>query len=79
MIAAPWGDCTDGFNVRPATLATTIPAKRKPASADDGGMTTDSSNLVLRERTGSIHWLIELQPGETKTLAYEYERYVPSN
>lgn len=56
------------FEPRPVTVAITVPVQGKPVSADRGAMTTDSTNLVLRERAGMIRWSIELQAGETKTL-----------
>ncbi|HSU69180.1 MAG TPA: hypothetical protein VLJ39_20010, partial [Tepidisphaeraceae bacterium] len=52
----------------------------KPQSASDGGViAADPSKLTLREREGTIKWTVELKTGESKTLMYEYERYVPSN
>jgi len=58
----------------------TTPVPGKPLEASDGGIvTSDPGNLVLRERTGNIGWTLKLKPGETKTLTYTFERYVPSN
>jgi hypothetical protein len=52
----------------------------KPQSASDNGViAADPSKLTLREREGTVKWTIELKPGESKSLTYAYERYVPSN
>jgi hypothetical protein len=51
----------------------------KPLTASDNGdIVLNSENLELLKQTGTISWVIKLQPGETKTLTYKYERYVPS-
>ncbi len=56
------------------------PVIGKPLNADSGGTpSVDSSKLRLLEREGSVHWKLRLEPGEEKTLTYQYERYVPSN
>ena len=56
------------------------PVVGKPLNADsDGTLAVDSSKLRLLEREGSVHWKLRLEPGEEKTLIYQYERYVPSN
>jgi hypothetical protein len=58
-------------------VVTQIPGKPLSAS-DDGAVWVDTANLKLLERSGSIQWRLMLEPGETKTLTYKYERYVPS-
>ena len=47
-------------------------------TSDEGTITLDTANLKLVERTGTINWRIAINPGESKTLTYTYERYVPS-
>jgi hypothetical protein len=61
-------------------IAISNPVIGKPLNADSGGtLAVDSSKLRLLEREGSVHWKLRLEPGEEKTLVYQYERYVPSN
>lgn len=48
------------------------------AAADDGKITIDTAKLQLQSRSGKIAWRLTLKPGETRTLTYKYERYVPS-
>lgn len=61
-------------------IAITNPVPGKPLRAsDDGTLRTDSTQLKLDERRGTISWRLELEPGERKTLTYQYERYVRSN
>ena len=56
------------------------PVVGKPLSANSNGtVAVDSTKLRLLEREGSVHWKLRLEPGEEKTLTYQYERYVPSN
>jgi len=51
----------------------------KPSAAsDEAKINLDTINLKLLERAGSVNWQITLKPGESKTLTYTYERYVPS-
>ncbi len=51
----------------------------KPLAASDGArIALDPSKLQLQERSGSVHWRIDLKGGETKRLTYQYERYVRS-
>jgi len=58
-------------------IAPDIPGK--PLAASDGGaISVDTTKLQLLERRGSIRWQVRLEPGETRTLTYKYERYVPS-
>ena len=67
------------FEARPVVLVVTTGVAGRPVSAsDDGSLTVDTKKLKLLERSGSIRWQTELQPGETRILTYTYERYVPS-
>ncbi|MDD3927275.1 MAG: hypothetical protein PHT33_11525 [bacterium] len=51
----------------------------KPLTASDNGtISLDTGNLRLLERSGTIYWNVSVKPGETKTMKYSYERYVPS-
>ncbi len=57
-----------------------MPIKGKPTiSSEDGTITTNSTRLKLIERAGRVSWKIQLEEGQTKTLTYEYERYVSSD
>jgi hypothetical protein len=61
------------------TLFIQTPVKGKPLNAsDDGAISADTANLQLMERSGSIHWKLKIEPGATKTVTYQYERYVSS-
>lgn len=51
---------------------------RPTAASDDGATALDTTNLKLLQRSGSVTWNVKLEPGEKKTLTYQYERYVPS-
>lgn len=64
----------------PAEMDVRLSLRGKPLTAsDDGTVQQDTANLKIQERTGTIAWRLTLQPGEGKTLTYQYERYVPSN
>ena len=68
------------FESRLINLVIDVPVPGKPIfSSDDGTVSSDSTMLELSKRKGSVHWDIELEPDETITLFYRYERYVPSN
>ena len=68
------------FEKREAEIVVVNAVPGKPVSAtDEGALTADSSKLRLLEREGSVRWAVKLKPGETKTLKYRYERYVPSS
>ncbi|MCA9296181.1 MAG: hypothetical protein KC983_06675, partial [Phycisphaerales bacterium] len=56
-----------------------IPVPGKPMLAsDDGVLRTDATRLELTNRAGGITWSVTIPPGASKTLTYQYERYVPS-
>lgn len=63
----------------PADLIIDLSLTGKPLTAsDDAAIGLDTENLKLTERTGMLQWHITVNPGETKTLTYQYERYIPS-
>lgn len=67
------------FEKRAVTVVVTAPVLGKPLEASDNGqITVDTSKLQLMERSGSVQWTLKLEPDETKTVTYTYERYVPS-
>ncbi len=67
------------FEKKPVEVDVGRPIQGKPLEADEGGkLRADASKLRLLERSGSIQWTLTLQPGESKTLTYRYERFVPS-
>jgi hypothetical protein len=67
------------FEKRTAEIVITAHIQGKPiAASDSGAISVDTSKLQLMDRSGSIRWTVKLEPGETKTLNYKYERYVPS-
>jgi len=62
-----------------ASITVTAKTAGKPIEASDNGkLSVDTASLRLTERSGSIEWRVKLQPNETKTLTYTYERYVQS-
>jgi hypothetical protein len=68
------------FEKRTVDIVIRNPVVGKPLNADSGGtLAVDSAKLRLIEREGSVHWKLRLEPGEEKTLTYQYERYVLSN
>jgi hypothetical protein len=68
------------FEKRPVEIVITNAVPGKPIKADqDGAISVDSTRLQLLERAGSVRWSVQLEPGEEKTLTYQYERYVRSN
>ena len=67
------------FEKRLADIIISTPIKGKPTTSSEGGtISVDSTKLKLIDRAGKVSWKISLKPGETATLTYEYERYVPS-
>lgn len=68
------------FEKRDVEIVITNPVPGKPIMADGRGvMSVDPTKLKLLERAGSVRWTVKLEPGEEKTLIYQYERYVPSH
>jgi hypothetical protein len=68
------------FEPRPVEVIVSVRVPGRPLSASDGGATSiDPTKLSLREREGTVRWRLTLERAETKTLEYQYERYVPSN
>jgi len=59
-------------------IVASVPGKPIFAS-DDGLLKIDTSELKLLKRSGKIHWTVKLEPNQSKTLKYKYERYVPSD
>ena len=60
-------------------IVVTVPVPGKPIEASDGGaFASDPTKLQLTKRAGTCSWRLKLEPGETKTLTYKYERYVTS-
>jgi len=67
------------FEKETINIVVTVAVPGKPLSpSDDGLIRTDSSKLQLTQRAGSIRWEITLEPNESKTITYQYERYVNS-
>lgn len=67
------------FEAHDADIFITVAMPGKPLSvSNEGVIRMDSSKLVLTQREGSVTWRLKLEKGETKTLTYTYERYVPS-
>ena len=67
------------LETRPVEIIIVNPIPGKPlAESTDGRVAIDPTKLQLLERNGSITWTVKLEPGEEKTLTYQYERYVPS-
>lgn len=67
------------FGTTSAHLVVRLPLVGKPLSAsDDGTLGFHTKELKLLDRTGAISWDLRLAPGESRTLTYQYERYVHS-
>jgi hypothetical protein len=67
------------FDKKEAAISITMKIQGKPLTASDKGtIIQDTQNLKLMEQTGTITWQVTIKPGETKSLNYTYERYVPS-
>ena len=67
------------YGKTPAELVVDLQLQGKPLTgSDDAAITLDTKSLKLLEQTGTITWRISIKPGDSKTVAYRYERYVPS-
>jgi hypothetical protein len=67
------------FESTPIDVVVEIPVPGKPVLASEKGeLRADATRLELTSRAGVITWTLTIPPGETKTLLYQYERYVPS-
>jgi len=67
------------YEKRSVTIVITAPINGKPMSASEKGrVSTYTDELRLLQRKGAVNWTVTLEPGETKTLEYSYERYVSS-
>ena len=67
------------YEKRTVDIVIVNPVPGKPLSASaNGAFAADPTKLQLLERSGSVSWTVKLEPGEEKTLTYQYERYVPS-
>jgi hypothetical protein len=67
------------FEKEPVHIVVTCPVPGKPIEADhDGEISVDPTKLKLTERAGSVRWVVQLKPGEQRTLTCQYERYVRS-
>ena len=68
------------FEQRTVDIVIHNPIPGKPTEADnDGVISVDPTKLQLLQREGTIRWHVKLEPGEEKTLSYQYERYVKSH
>lgn len=68
------------YEKRTVEIVIRNPVPGKPLVASGGGtVQADPTKLQLSEREGIIAWRIKLEPGERKTLTYQYEQYVRSN
>ncbi len=68
------------YEKRTVEIVIRNPVPGKPLEASDGGtVQTDPTKLKLDERQGTVTWRVKLEPGERKSLTYQYERYVRSN
>jgi hypothetical protein len=68
------------FEKRPVEIVISNLVPGKPTRADEKGtFSSDPTKLKLLELEGTVRWTVKLEPGQEKTLKYQYERYVPSN
>jgi len=67
------------FGKKPSEVIVDLRLQGKPLTAsDEAKIVLDTTNLKLAERTATVKWSVAVKPGESKTLSYRYERYVPS-
>ena len=67
------------FEKKTVKIAITVSVPGKPLlTSDEGVIRADPRKLKLTEREGTIRWLVELKPGQSKDMTYKYERYVSS-
>jgi len=67
------------FQKKTVLVVVTASLPGKPLSASDGGTCwTDPGKLGLTQRAGRVQWRLELEPNESRTLTYKFERYVRS-
>jgi len=68
------------YEKRSVTIVVTNPIPGKPTEVTEkGSISVDPTRLELLQRAGSVSWTVTLEPGEQKTLVYQYERYVKSH
>jgi len=68
------------FEKRTVDIVIANPVAGKPIEADQNGViSVDPTKLELLKRAGTIRWHVKMEPGEEKTLTYQYERYVKSH
>jgi hypothetical protein len=68
------------FEKRSVEIVISNQVPGKPTRADEKGtFFSDPTKLKLLELEGTVRWTVKLDPGQEKTLKYQYERYVPSN
>ncbi len=68
------------FDKEEVRLQVSYPVQGKPTEATgDGKVQVGTEALQLTERRGTIDWDLRMKPGESITLGYSYERYVPSS
>ena len=68
------------FEARPVEIVISARVPGRPlVASDQGAAATNPDKLSLREREGTVSWRLKLAAGESKTLTYQYERYVASN
>jgi hypothetical protein len=67
------------FEKTPVDIVINAAMPGKPlVASDDGKVMVDTQKLQLLDRAGTCRWQIKLDPGQSKSLTYQYERYVPS-
>ncbi len=68
------------YEKRTVEIVITNPVPGRPlVASEDGNVQTDPTMLKIEERRGTVTWRVKLEPGESKTLTYKYERYVRSS